>query len=402
MKKFISSFLIVVLLAGVFYGGFWFGKGSKPSVERVQGIFNKESGKPADVDFSLFWDSWAKIQEKYVNRANLNYQEMVYGAISGMIKSLNDPYSVFMPPPEAKKFSEDVKGSFEGIGAEIGIRGGVLTIVAPLEASPAQKAGLLAGDKILKIDDAITSDLALDEAVSKIRGAKGTQVTLTIVRDSWKESKEIKITRDTIKVPILKYEIKTIEPEGKKIAYVQLYQFTENASQEFRKTVDQILGSPAQGIILDLRNNPGGYLEVAVDIASWFLGQGELVVSEDYGNGKKNENKSYGYNKLGQYPLVVLINQGSASASEILAGALRDDRGIKLVGEKSFGKGSVQELEDLKGGSSLKMTVAKWLTPSGHSIMDEGLEPDVKVEQTADDIEAGRDPQLDKAMEMMK
>ncbi len=399
-KKIISSVIIVILLGASFYVGLAVGKNSRPSVELVSGVFNKETGQPANVDFSLFWDSWAKLTQNYVNRSNLDYQNMVYGAIEGMVKSLGDPYTVFMPPADAKKFSEDVKGSFEGIGAEIGMRKDVLTIIAPLEDSPAKKAGLMSGDKILKIDDKITTDLTLDEAIGFIRGAKGTQVTLTIARDSLSAPKDFKITRDVINVPIITYELK--DAGSKKIAYVRINQFTENSAAEFNKTVDKILASPAQGIVLDLRDDPGGYLEMAVDIGSWFTDKGSLIVTEDYGNGQKTEHKSYGYKKLETYPTVVLINQGSASASEILAGALRDDRGIKLVGDKSFGKGSVQQLEDMAGGTSLKITVAKWLTPSGHSIMEQGLEPDEKVALTADDIDNSRDPQLAKALEMLK
>ncbi|MDD5590040.1 MAG: S41 family peptidase [Candidatus Portnoybacteria bacterium] len=398
-KNFLKSVITVVLIGVAFYGGFLYGRNQRPSVEKVQGVFNQETSKPENVDFSLFWDAWARVQERYVGRSALDYQKMVFGAISGMVKAIGDPYTVFMPPEDSKKFSEDIKGSFEGVGMEIGIRKEVLTIIAPLENSPAKRAGLMAGDKILKIDDNMTSDLTLDEAVSKIRGPKGSQVALLVSRDSWDEAKEFKITRDVIEVPVISYELKNTG--SKQIAYIRLYQFSENAGTEFKKIADQILNSSAQGILLDLRGNPGGYLEISVDIASWFLKSGELVVAEDYGNGEKNENKSYGYNKLGHYPLVILIDQGSASASEILAGALRDNRGVKLVGEKSFGKGSVQKLEDLPGGSSLKITVAKWLTPSGHSIADAGLEPDEKVEITEKDIEAGKDPQLDKALEMI-
>jgi len=399
-RKFISSVIIVILLAGSFYGGFWYGKNSRPSIEKVSGVFNKETGKPDSIDFSLFWDSWTQIEEKFVNRSALDYQKMVYGAIDGMVKSLGDPYTAFFPPVESKKFSEDIKGSFDGIGAEIGMRKDILIVISPLEGSPAKKAGLLAGDQILKIDDKATADLNVDEAVNLIRGSKGTQVTLAILREGWSDTKDYKITRDVINVPILKYEIKDIG--GKKIVYIQLYEFTENAANEFTKKVNEILNSNAQGIVLDLRGNPGGYLEVAVDIASWFVDGGKLVVSEDFGNGNKNEHTSYGYKKLATYPTVVLIDQGSASASEILAGALRDDNGIKLVGEKSFGKGSVQELENLRGGTSLKVTVAKWLTPSGHSIMEQGLEPDIQVGRTQEDVDAGRDPQLDKALELLK
>jgi len=353
------------------------------------------------VDFSLFWDAWARIQNKFVNRQKLDYTNMVYGAISGMLKSLGDPYTVFMTPQVNKDFSQSLQGNFEGIGAEIGMIKDIITIVSPLENSPAKKAGLQAGDKILKIDDKITADLTVDQAVSLIRGPKGTKVRLTVARDSWTTAKEIEITRDVINIPITKFEIK--ETNGKPIAYLALYEFTENSASEFANSAQKILTSSAKGIVLDLRGNPGGYLDAAVDIASWFLPDGQLVVTEDYGNGKKIEHRSQGIDQLGSYPIVVLIDQGSASASEILAGALRDDiKSTKLVGQKSFGKGSVQELEDMASGTSIKITVAKWLTPSGHSIADEGLEPDVKVEITKDDITNNRDPQLDKALELLK
>lgn len=399
-KKFINSLLIVILIGAVFYTGFYYGKQSQPSIEKVTGILNLEQGKPTSVDFSLFWDTWAKVQEKFVNRSQLDYQKMVYGAIAGMLTGLDDPYTVFMTPQENKDFSQSMEGNFDGIGAEIGLQKNIIIIVSPLEDSPAKKAGLEAGDKILKIDDKITTGLTVEEAVTLIRGPKGTAVRLTILRDFWPTAKEIKIIRDKINVPIVKLEMKEIVP-GRTVAYLALYQFTENSALEFKKAAQEILVSKAEGLVLDLRDNPGGYLDSAVEIASWFLDKDKLVVSEDYGQEKK-PHLSSGINKLSSYPLVILINQGSASASEILAGALRDQKGVKLVGEKSFGKGSVQELEQMRNGTSLKITVAKWLTPSGHSIMDEGLEPDEKVSLAPDDIENGRDSQLDKALEMLK
>lgn len=399
-KKILYSIVILALIAGSFGGGFWYGQNSRPSIEKVTGLQNLEEGKTADVDFNLFWDAWVRVQEKFVNRTEIDYQKMVYGAISGMVASLGDPYTLFMTPEENKDFSQVMQGNLEGIGAEVGMRKNIVTIVSPLTDSPAMKAGLQAGDKILKIDDKITDGMTIDEAVGHIRGPKGTQVTLTITRDGWTEVKEIKITRDVINIPIVKLEMK--KAGDKTVAYLALYHFTDNSVAEFKKVAQQILTSDAKGIILDLRNNPGGYLESSVEIASWFLPEGQMVVSEDYGNGKKQEHRSTGVDKLGSYQVVVLINQGSASASEILAGALRDNKTFKLVGAKSFGKGSVQELEQLSNGTSLKITVAKWYTPSGHSIMDDGLEPDVKVEITKEDFDNGRDPQLDKALELLK
>ena len=397
MKKYISIPIWIILLASIFGSGFFIGQISRPSIEKVEGLTNKELGQPILIDFGLFWDAWRIIEKKYVDRDDLDRQNMIYGAIAGLLKSLDDPYSVFMEPEESKKFIDDMGGSFEGIGAEVGIRKGVLTIIAPLEGMPAQKAGLKAGDKVLKVDDTLTADLTLDEAVSLIRGQKGTEVVLLITREEWDEAKEIKIIRDTIKIPIIKLEIKESN-----IAYIQFYHFTENASKEFSKVVREILNSQVKGIVLDLRNNPGGYLETSVDIASWFLPRNEIVVIEDFGNGQDNKYRSKGYGDLEDIPTVILINQGSASASEILAGALRDIKGIKIVGQKSFGKGSVQQLEKLKGGSSIKITVAKWLTPSGLSIRDEGITPDIEIEITEEDIDEMRDPQLNKALELLK
>ncbi len=397
MKKYILIPTWIILLAIVFSFGFFIGKTSQPSIEKIEGLYSKEVGQPAKVDFSLFWDAWHVIEKKYVDRDQLNRQGMIYGAISGLVKSLDDPYSVFMEPQESKKFIDDMGGSFEGIGAEIGMRKGILTVITPLEGNPAQRAGLKAGDKILKVDDTLTADLTIDEAVNLIRGPKGTEVVLLIARDKWDEAKEIKIVRDTIQIPIIKWEIKEDN-----IAYIQLYHFTENSAAEFARVIGEVLNSQPKGIILDVRNNPGGYLEVAVDIASWFLPKGELVVMEDFGNGEKNEHRSKGYEDLEDMPTVVLINQGSASASEILAGALRDIKGIKIVGQKSFGKGSVQQLEKLKGGSSVKITVAKWLTPAGVSIREEGITPDIDIEITSEDIDEMRDPQLVKALELLR
>jgi len=384
-KTLISIFLVIVILAS-FGGGFYFGKSQCKICP------------PEEIDFSLFWEAWAKLQEKFADKEKFDIQEMIYGAISGMVKSLEDPYTTFLNPEDTERFIEDVKGTFEGVGMEIGIKKGQLQVIAPLEGTPAQKAGLRAGDKIIKVDDTLTADITVDEAVNLIRGPKGTEVTLTIYREEWETTKEIKIVRGLIEIPSLKWELK-----DENIAYLKLYQFSEKASFDFSKAAIEILASPCQKIILDLRNNPGGYLEIAQDIAGWFLERGQIVVIEDFGAGEEQKiYKAQGNTSLAEYPIVILINQGSASGSEILAGALRDNRGIKLIGEQSFGKGSVQELERLKGGSSLKITVAKWLTPKGDLITDVGLEPDIKVEMTDEDYEEGRDPQLDKAIEIIK
>ena len=379
----ISLIILVIVSAGF---GFYFGKTQCKICQ------------PEEIDFSLFWEAYHKLQEKFVDKGKFDIQKIIYGAISGMVKSLEDPYTVFLKPEETKRFIEDVKGTFEGVGMEIDIRKGQLQVISPLEGTPAQRAGLRAGDKIIKIDDKPTMDMTIEEAVNLIRGPKGSEVTLTIFREEWEKTKEIKIVRAVIEVPSLKWEIK-----NENIAYLKLYQFSEKASFDFRIAAIEILASPCQKIILDLRNNPGGYLEVAQEISGWFLKRGEIVVIEDFGARKeRNIYKAQGNASLVGFPVVILINQGSASGSEILAGALRDNRDILLIGEKSFGKGSVQELERLSEGSSLKITVAKWLTPKGELITDKGLEPDIKLEMTEEDYEEGKDPQLDKAIETIK
>ena len=270
-RKIVFIFLALILTGVVFSGGYFFAK------------FQTEcpTCKPEEVDFSLFWEAWAKLQEKFADKEKFDTQKMIYGAISGMVKSLEDPYTVFLNPEDSKRFIEDVKGTFEGVGMEIDIRKGQLQVISPLEGTPAQKEGLRAGDKIIKVNDTLTADLTLDEAVDLIRGPKGTEVTLTIYREEWAAAKEIKLVRELIEIPSLKWEIR-----DENIAYLKLYQFYEKASFDFQKAAIEILNSPAQKIILDLRNNPGGYLEVSQDIAGWFLPRGEVVVIEDFGEGK--------------------------------------------------------------------------------------------------------------------
>jgi carboxyl-terminal processing protease len=393
-KKFIFvGIFLGVFLLGAVSGIYWW-KLQQPIP--IEGVINQQSGQPEGVDFSLFWDVWKVVQQKHPKE--LPYQEMVYGAIKGMLKSLDDPYTIFLEPQEAKRFQEDyVEGQFEGVGLEIGIRKQQLQVISPLENTPAQRAGLRAGDKILKIGDKETFDMTLEEAVNLIRGPKGTEVKLTVLRADWEEPKEFTITRDVIQIPTLSWEMKDGD-----IAYIRLYQFSQRARSDFAIAAQEIQKSGARGIILDLRNNPGGFLEVAQDIAGWFLERGQLVTIEKFAGGKETRYLARGPASLVKYPVVVIINQGSASASEILAGALRDNRGVLLVGEKSFGKGSVQELENLRGGSALKITVANWLTPKGNLITDVGLEPDHKVEMKDEDFQAGRDTQLDKAIEILR
>jgi len=389
------NFKKVLLTVGVIFAIFI---GFQSGVETGKNLVICRACQPEDIDFSLFWQTYNVLKEKFINLEKFDNQKIIYGAISGMTKTLDDPYTVFYNPEETKEFEEQLSGTFEGVGMEIDIKNGQLIVIAPLEGTPAQKAGLRPGDKIIKINNLETFEMSVEEAIGLIRGPKGTEVTLTIIRDGWETAQDIKVIREVIKIPSLKWEL--IDND---IAYVRIYQFSENLNFEFRKKAIEILNSPAKKVILDLRNNPGGYLEVAQYVAGWFLEKNKTVVIEDFGQDKeKNIYRSEGNGEFYQYPTVVLINQGSASASEILAGALRDNYNAKLIGEKSFGKGSIQEQVRLEKDSSVKITVAKWLTPKGVSISGVGLEPDIEVEMTDEDYQENRDPQLEKAIEFIK
>lgn len=394
--------VIVVSLGIGFAGGFLFGK-TGTEIENIGGLrelINKNHPKEEEaVDFKLFWTVWDTIHEKYVDKEKLTTQDLVYGAISGMVDSIGDPFTSFMKPAESKKFQEEIKGEFSGVGMEIGIRKNQLTVISPIKDTPAYKAGIKAGDKILKIDDKDTSALNLQEAVSLIRGKRGTQVTLTITRNGLDKTKEFIITRDTIKIPTV-----TLDFIGndQNIAHLQIYSFNQNADADFRKAAQQILSSNIDKIILDLRNNPGGLLDSSVYIASWFLNSGDIITIEKFGDGREIPFKAENIGSLKHLPVVILVNKGSASASEILAGALKDQRSIKVIGEKTFGKGSVQELFEMpQSKTSLKVTVAKWLTPKGTSINDEGITPDIEIEKKEEDAENDKDPQLDKAIDII-
>lgn len=396
IKKIIYFFLIVAVVGGVFAGGAIFGYYKRPAVEKVYTLFNKEATKPADVDFSPFWVTWNTIDQKYVSKDSIDNQKLVWGAIEGMAKGLGDPYTMFFPPQESKMFQENIRGDFGGVGMEIGIRKDVLIVISPLKNTPAYRAGIKAGDTIIKIDDKVTTDMTTDEAASFIRGEKGTKVKLTMLRKDIDEPLEFEITRDTIIVPILDTETK---PSG--IFVIRLYNFSNGSADAFRDALREFVLSGNNKLILDLRNNPGGYLESAVDMASWFLPIGEVVAREKFGSGEENVFRSKGYDIFKKLSMVILVNEGSASASEILAGALEEHGIAKLVGVKTFGKGSVQELIQITPDTSLKLTIAKWLTPNGKSLSDNGLEPNTKVEMTKKDIDENKDPQMEKAVEVV-
>lgn len=403
-RKIILLGALVGLLVFVFYAGYQKGRYgatmTETSVAPQEAVFlNTEGAKDREIDFTLFWRVWDLLKEKYLDREHLDAKALFYGAIDGMLSATGDPYTTFFSPKENQEFKEDLAGSFDGIGAEMGMKNEILTVIAPLDDSPAQRAGVLAGDRVLKINGEPTNAFSLEEAVDRIRGPKGTEVTLSIFRSGEEEVRDMVIKRDTIVVKSVKFEMR----DG--VAIIRLSRFGDDTSQEFDSAVRQILPNSPRGIVLDLRNNPGGFLGTAVDLAGYFITSGSTAVIEEHADKSRKELKTSGSPQFGSIPVVVLINEGSASASEILAGALRDNRDdVKLVGKKSFGKGSVQELIPVSRDTSVKITVAHWLTPRGEAINNVGITPDVEVafERDANDPESKKDTQLDKALEEMQ
>jgi carboxyl-terminal processing protease len=398
MREFFrKNFSFILILLAVFLGGWQLGfagyqlnlKFNPPSLK----IENKRVTS-GSIDFSPLWDVLDRINEDFLFRP-VDGTKLLYGAVSGLVKALGDPYTAFLSPTENTAFNDSLEGVYEGIGAELGLRDDQLIIVAPLGGSPAEAKGIRAGDKILEIDGSSTSGLSVTEAVTKIRGEAGTVIELTLQRGS-EASFKVSITRAQITVKSV-----NVEKKDGGIYYLEVTRFGESTNSEWDDAVSQ--AKEATGIVLDLRSNPGGYLSAAVYLASEFLNSGAVVIQEDASGDRstlsvqstKNDHAFAGI------PVVVLIDEGSASASEILAAALSERAGAKLVGEKSFGKGTVQDAVDFDDGSGLHLSVAKWLTPKGEWVHDKGIEPDFKVELTDEDINAGRDPQLDKALDLL-
>ena len=405
-KKILAPVGLIFAFLIVFYSGFSFGQLDLAEAGRATAVSTSLNGvkdKPDAVDFALFWKAWNIVNEKYVKTrkatSTATEQDRIYGAIKGMVDSMGDPYTTFFPPQQALQFQTEIDGNFEGVGMEMGIKEGILTVITPIKGSPAEIAGIKSGDKILKIDDQ-TANISIDEAIKKIRGKKGTIVSLTIARQGVDTPIEFKLTRDVINLPTL--DTKIDKKNG--IFTIHLYTFSAQSANLFRGALRDFVNSGSNKLILDLRGNPGGFLDAAVDMASWFLAPGQVVVREDYGRGKpETVEKSFGYNIFNSsLKMVILIDGGSASASEILAGALSEHGKAKLVGTKSFGKGSVQELINLTPDTALKVTIARWLTPNGKSISEEGLMPDYEVKVTEDDIKNLKDPQMEKAIELLK
>ncbi len=362
---------------------------------------NTELYKPESVDFSAFWTAWNILNEKYVSASTTEVvtdQEKVWGAIQGLAASLGDPYTVFFPPVESEIFESDVRGNFEGVGMEVGTRDGILTVVSPLKGTPADRAGVRAGDRIIEIDDVSTENLDTDQAVQRIRGPRGTAVRFLVLREGEPEPLELSVIRDVINIPTIETELL---PSG--IFVIELYNFSATSPGLFQRALREFVLSGSDKLILDLRGNPGGYLEAAIGMASWFLPPGEVIVREDFGENKDSEvYRSQGLDIFNDnLKMVILVDRGSASASEILAGALQEYGIAKVIGGKTFGKGSVQELLRITNDTSLKVTVAQWLTPNGVSISDGGITPDYEVGRTREDFEANRDPQKEKAIEVL-
>lgn len=355
-------------------------------------LFTVNNGQ-RELAFPTFWEAWDELHAYYIDANTLEDKHLLYGAVAGMVRAAGDPYTVFADPAETKQFTETLAGSFSGVGIEIGLKNNLVTVVAPLKGSPADQAGVQAGDIIVAIDSKpLDPKIPIDEVVQKIRGPKGTPVTLTVVHKDAKETTDITMNRDTIDIESVHVEI----DDG--VAHVTISNFQADTADTFATIAKQITTQGVKGILLDVRGNPGGYLQAAVEIVSEFVPEGNVVVSER--GAATKEYKAIRAQRLITLPVVVLVDHGSASASEIVAGALRDIRSAPLVGEKTFGKGSVQDQRPLADGSSLRVTIAKWFTPSGQSIHNEGLPPTIEIKR--DTSEENGDEQLQRAKEELK
>ena len=417
--------IAILLVGGAFKAGVQFGENNQASLLQAANVTGQmaEGGDP--VDFQAFWKAWNILNTKYVPNGStstaksISDQDKLWGAIAGLTKSYGDPYTVFFNPEQAEAFATEVSGKFEGVGMEVGNRDNSLVVVTPLKGTPAEKAGIKAGDKIIKINDTDTTDMPVDQAVRLIRGKGGTTVRLTVFRDKEGVLPEITLTRATIDIPTgeekvivtpakgtsasKSKEATTKEEKANGVYTIRLFNFGGTSVDVFKDKIQNFYNTGSNKLIIDLRGNPGGYLEAAIDIASMFLPKDSVIVKENFGsNGPEIIHKSRGYGVFKKNPnIVVLIDRGSASASEILAGALKQNGLATLVGETTFGKGSVQELVPVTPDTSLKVTVARWYTPNGESLSNGGLKPDFEVIPTKEDIAAGRDVQFDKAVELL-
>ena len=388
---------VLFLVIALFGAGILAGAAMNSKVSRTDGTFNSEllsQVQGALNEKFVFWKASSTLPTD---------KDLEYGMIEGYVNAYKDPYTVFFPPAEAKSFQENVQGSFGGVGMNVGMKENLIVVIAPLKESPAEKAGILAGDIITAVDGTSTAGMSSDKAVNMIRGEIGTKVKLTVIHPNSKTTTDIVITRAEIKVP-------TIDTETINGAFViHLYSFTAESPKLFQDALNIFIQSGSKYLVIDLRDNPGGYLDAAVQIASYFLPEGAVVVSEHSGKDEAVINhRSYGYTGVPKgVKIAVLVNGGSASASEILAGALKDHGVATILGEKSFGKGSVQELVNLSDGSSLKVTIAKWYTPNGINISASGIKPDTEVPSATTTPKLGKDnkpidTQLQKAVTILE
>lgn len=390
-----GRYILVVLIAvGVGFGfGVFVAREPRVVTKTILPDWLANTVPGAATDADTFRRVWESIKTTYVEQ-DVSDQQLIEGAIKGLVGALKDPYTVFLTKDESKEFQDEIKGSFEGVGMEVGQKNERLTVIAPLPDSPAEKAGVRAGDAIIAIDGVNAQTLTLDEAVKKIRGPRESTVTLVIQRGK-DDPATLKIVRQTIQVASVASRLETRGDQ--KVAVIRVTSFTKDTEQRFRQAALDALNQNVAGLIIDLRNNPGGYLDQSVGVASAIIPSG-TIVSEVDRQGKKRNLDARGGAILAGQKLVVLVNGGSASASEIVAGALQDTKAATVIGQKTYGKGTVQELDELPDGSSLKLTVAKWLTPNGTSISEQGITPETVVELTEEDYAADRDPQLDAAM----
>lgn len=400
-KSSIVSFIFQFLTIGLVFFAVGFVLGQKKfEIDRrgIVPVINVQSQYPAEVqnvDFSLFWEVFKVLPEKYLDKSAVDGQKMLYGAIAGMVRSLGDPYTAFVDPKQNELIESDLSGSYEGVGIQIGFNEDKrLAVIAPLKNTPAEREGILAKDIIVKIDNKDTFDLTLPEAVELIRGASGTKVKLTLLREG--QSDPIEKEMERVKIDVKSVEVTFQDVDGREIAIVSVSRFGDKTPEEWDVVIEDIVSRKSKGVVVDMRNNPGGLLSGAIYLAGDFV-RGTVVKQEDT-SGRVQNLPTDGKMRLLKIPLVVLVNGGSASAAEIFAGAVQDSGRGKLVGEQTFGKGTVQDVIPLPGGSSLHVTIAKWLTPKGTSIQEKGITPDIDVKMTASDREQKKDPQLERAL----
>ncbi len=388
--------LFVFILIGIFRIGYTAGQAGYTFSIKEFKVVNKANPQ-AEVDYSLLWQALDVVGKKYIERDQIDQKKVLYGAISGAVAAAGDEYTQFFDPETLAQFKTELQGTFSGIGAEIGKRDGHIVIISPLDDSPAQRAGLLPQDIIVRVDDKPTDNLSSDQVVDLIRGESGTQVKLTLFREGRNGTFDITIVRAKIEIKSVKVSYKQVG--DKQLAVLKISRFGDDTQRLFNTAVSEIKSKNVSGIVVDLRNNPGGYLDTSVEVASDWLEKDKLIVKEAHSEKDIINYNSTGINRLGGIKTVVLINGGSASAAEILSGALKDNGKAILIGEKSFGKGSVQELVPLAQNTAVKVTVAKWITPGGKNLHKDGLIPDIEVKLTEDDAANNRDPQLDRSLQ---